>query len=130
MKLLSKWDIVLVAIIFFVAGCSNSAKESLIKNLKNYQNDLDAKIEQVAQKGDLYQDSLTTLSTTNKDTIGLAKELVYLKNAKFLLETQYDSVEITINQLTSNQIEIEEAKTVFENLKGGLDVLESKYEID
>ena len=130
MKLLSKKDIVLFVTIFFVVGCTDSAKESLIQNLKNYQTSLDKKIVQISQKGDLYQDSLTTLSKTTKDTIELATEVIYLKNAKFLLETQYDSTETTIYQLTSDKIDVEKAKMVLDGLKGNLDVLQSKYKID
>jgi prefoldin subunit 5 len=130
MNLLSKRDIVLIMIVFFVVGCTDSAKESLMESLKKHQNSLDEKIERTAQKGDLYQDSLAAVSKTNNDTIVLAKELVYLRNAKFLLETQYDSVEITIRQLNSNRIKVEEAKSVLEGLKNDLTVLESKYKID
>lgn len=130
MKLSSKRDIVLLVIIFFVIGCTNSAKESLVKNLKNYQNILDVKIEQVAQKGNLYQDSLTTLSKSSKDTFALAKEVAYLRNAKFLLETQYDSVETTISNLNSKMIDVQKATTNFEGLQRDLSVLQSKYKID
>lgn len=130
MKLLPKRYIVLLAVIFFVIGCTNSAKESLLTNLKDYQNGLDKKIEQVVQKSDSYQDSLSTLSKNTNDTFELAKELVYLKNAKFLLESQYDSVKTTISQLKSNRIDVEKAKSVFENYKNDLDVLKSKYNID
>lgn len=130
MKLLSKKDIVLLVIVFFIIGCTNSAKAPLLQNLTNYQGNLDQKIEQVTQKGELYQDSLTGFSKINKDTFELVKEVIYLKNAKFLLETQYDSMEITINQLKSDEIDVEEAKTILEHLKGSLDMLQSKYKID
>ncbi len=130
MKLLSKKDIVLLVIVFFIIGCTNSAKAPLLQNLTNYQGNLDQKIEQVTQKGELYQDSLTDFSKINKDTFELVKEVIYLKNAKFLLETQYDSMEITINQLKSDEIDVEEAKTILEHLKGSLDMLQSKYKID
>ena len=130
MKLLSKKDIVPLVIILFVVGCVNSAKESMITNLMDYQNGLDKKIERVTQEGNLYEDSLKTLSKTSNDTFELAKELIYLKNAKFLLESQYDSVGITINQLKENTIDIEKAKTIFEGFKGDLNVLQSKYKID
>ena len=130
MKLLSKKDIVLLVIVFFIIGCTNSAKAPLLQNLTNYQGNIDQKIEQVTQKGELYQDSLTDFSKINKDTFELVKEVIYLKNAKFLLETQYDSMEITINQLKSDEIDVEEAKTILEHLKGSLDMLQSKYKID
>ena len=130
MKLLSKKDIVLLVIVFFIIGCTNSAKAPLLQNLTNYQGNIDQKIEQVTQKGELYQDSLTDFSKINKDTFELVKEVIYLKNAKFLLETQYDSMEITINQLKSDEIDVEEAKTILKHLKGSLDMLQSKYKID
>lgn len=131
MRLLSKKDIVFLMLIFFSVGCTENDNE-LVNDFEHHKTQLDKKIEKVIQQQEYYQDSIKILTQNQQylDTISLAKEIVFLRNAKFLLETNYDEANHTIEKINDKKINDAEAKTTLENLNKQYQDLLSKYKLD
>lgn len=104
---------IFLVIILMVISCKNvKDHSSVIQSAKDYQAVIDLKIEEIiAQQGQIRQ-QISEQNRAKQDTFQLAKSLVPLKTAKFLLETQHDKITTNIKALQRNAIPIDSLSTV------------------
>lgn len=129
MKRLPKQYFLLLLIALFVMSCADSDAPTL-QQLTDYQKQLEEKINNVAEKATILQDSIATLAAANEDTSFVFKDFRFLKNAQFLLETQYDETDALLQQLKAKKIKKEKIHEALLKMAANTDSLEVKYNLN
>jgi len=109
MKSLPIQPTIVFACLLLFASCqtANDNKNTAIKAATDYQSVIDSKIEEIRARQGQIKEEIINQNQASQDTFQLAKSLVPLNTATFLLETQYDEITTSIEGLNDEKVPVD-----------------------